>query len=231
MAAVPLHRPNRPTADARRSAAGRAAEELRRRIEDAELAPGTRLAEVALAAELDVSRNSLREAFATLAAERLLVRRPNRGVVVASPDADQVREIYQTRRIIELGALRFGRLTPPVQAELRRVVTLLAPDPGAVDRRSMGEANQRLHTAIAAMTMAPDLQRTLRQAMARMRLAFQPLDTETELHPLFAHRNLEYAHALLAGRQEQLYEPMAAYLDEAERFVLEHLREREDAGD
>lgn len=213
----------------RPGAAGGAAEELRRRIETAVLAPGTRLGEVALAAELDVSRNSLREAFAELVAERLLVRRPNRGVFVAAPDEEQVREIYRTRRIIELGALRFGEVTTDVEVELRQVVAMLSPDPTAVDPGRMGDANQRLHGAIAAMTRAPDLQRTLRQAMARMRLAFQPMDRETALHPLFAERNLQIAQALLEGRAEELREMMADYLDEAERFVLDHLHERQDS--
>ena len=222
-------RRTRPSEAQRRGAVGGAAEELRRRIENAELAPGTRLGEVALAAELDVSRNSLREAFAELAAERLLVRRPHRGVIVASPDVQQVREIYRTRRIIELGALRFGEVTPEVEAELHQVVAMLSPDPSAVDPRLMGDANQRLHGAIAAMTGASDLQRTLRQAMARVRLAFQPLDRETALHPLFAERNLQIAQTLLDRRPEDLQETMASYLDQAEQFVLDHLSERQDA--
>ncbi len=210
-------------------AAAGAAEELRRRIEDAALAPGTRLGEVALAAELDVSRNSLREAFAELVAERLLVRHHHRGVFVASPDVQQVREIYRTRRIIELGALRFGEVTAQVESELRHVVEALSPDPTAVDPLVMGDANQRLHGAIAAMTGAPDLEHTLRQAMARVRLAFQPMDRQTELHPRFAVRNLQIAQALLEGRAEELDEMFSAYLDEAERFLLDHLDERAEA--
>lgn len=224
----PIRRP-RPSQTPRQGAAGGAAEELRRRIENADLAPGTRLGEVALAAELQVSRNSLREAFAALAAERLLVRRPHRGVVVAAPDAQQVREIYRTRRIIEHGALRFGEVTAQVESELHEVVALLSPDPTAVDPLVMGDANQRLHGAIAEMTGAPDLQHTLRQAMARVRLAFQPMDRQTELHPRFAQRNLQIAQALLEGRAEELDEMFSAYLDEAEQFVLDHLSERSDA--
>ncbi len=222
---VQIRRP-RSTETRHRGAAAGAAEELRRRIETASLAPGTRLGEVALAAELDVSRNSLREAFAALVAERLLIRRPNRGVFVASPDVQQVREIYRTRRIIELGALRFGEVTAEVEADLRRVVDMLSPTPTTVDPLLMGDANQCLHGAIAAMTRAPDLQRTLRQTMVRMRLAFQPMDRETDLHSRFAERNLQIAQALLEDRAEGLGEMFSAYLDESEQFVLDHLYER-----
>ena len=62
-----------------------AAAQLRQRIAAAGLVPGERLGEVALAAELQVSRNSLREAFTMLASEGLVERRPHRGVFVAAP--------------------------------------------------------------------------------------------------------------------------------------------------
>ena len=78
---------------------------LRERIAAGQLAPGAKLAEEALGEVLGVSRNTLREAFSTLAAEHVVTRIPNRGVFVAQPTADDIREIYRVRRFLEPAAL------------------------------------------------------------------------------------------------------------------------------
>ncbi|WP_211195545.1 GntR family transcriptional regulator, partial [Stenotrophomonas maltophilia] len=58
--------------------------ELRRMLVEGELVPGQRLSEAALAESLDISRNTLREAFRVLTREGLLTHEPNRGVTVPS---------------------------------------------------------------------------------------------------------------------------------------------------
>ena len=63
---------------------------LREQVAEGRLPCGTRLPEERLAGALGVSRNTLREALSQLVAERILVREPNRGVVVATPDAGDV---------------------------------------------------------------------------------------------------------------------------------------------
>ena len=57
--------------------AERAASSLRQMIVAGEVAPGERLSESSMTERLDVSRNTLREAFRMLTHERLLTRRPN----------------------------------------------------------------------------------------------------------------------------------------------------------
>ena len=69
------------------SVADRVAAELRLQLAEGLLLPGARLTESTIAEDLGVSRNTVREAFAELAAERLVVRHPNRGVFVASLEA------------------------------------------------------------------------------------------------------------------------------------------------
>lgn len=202
------------------SAAARAAEELRRRIASAGLLPGERLGEVALAAELGVSRNSLREAFTALAGEGLVVRRPHRGVFVAAPDADTVRGLYRMRRILQLGALEQGWLTPAAVARLERAAQILddAPSP-----RRLGDANHLTHLGITDLAASPELTRVMSSVLARTRLAFHPLDEQTRLHALFADRNRWIVERLLAGDLPAVRAMFGDYLEEAEAFVLQHL--------
>ena len=74
------------------------AEDLRDAIGKARYLLGDKLNEVEVAAQYDVSRNTLREAFATLAAEQLLARIPNRGVFIATPDVEYIVDLYRASR-------------------------------------------------------------------------------------------------------------------------------------
>src|SRR5699024_6937500 len=73
----------------------RIASSLRELICKGNLRPGTKLSEETIAAEFEVSRNTLREAFTVLAGENLVYKVPNRGVFVIDPGLHDVREIYQ----------------------------------------------------------------------------------------------------------------------------------------
>lgn len=64
----------RENAQASAQAGAQAARQLRARISNGQLPPGAKLSEQAVARELGVSRNTLREAFTMLAAERLVDR-------------------------------------------------------------------------------------------------------------------------------------------------------------
>lgn len=74
---------------------------LRQLIINREIKPGERLHEGDLAEQLNVSRSPVREAIQLLTWERLLVKVPNKGVVVASFTPNDVTEIYSARAAIE----------------------------------------------------------------------------------------------------------------------------------
>ncbi len=88
------------------STVDRVADELRRAVFDGELESGTPLREVALAESLGVSRPTVREALAILVAEGLATREPNRGVSVARPDPDSVRDVCRARAVLEGAGVR-----------------------------------------------------------------------------------------------------------------------------
>jgi DNA-binding GntR family transcriptional regulator len=89
-------------------------EHLRSEILDGRLEPGTELGEVALSAQLGVSRGPLREAIGRLAAEGLVMVRPRRGAIVRELSEEEFLELYQVREAIEGMAVKLAvpRLTP-----------------------------------------------------------------------------------------------------------------------
>ena len=75
--------------------------ELRKRILSLELAPGSRLKEMDLAEQLQVSRTPLREAIKLLLAEDLLEQLPAGGVVVPVLAVRDIEELYTCRAALE----------------------------------------------------------------------------------------------------------------------------------
>lgn len=70
------------------------ADHLGERIVRGELAPGTKLPEAELAKSLDVSTNSLREAFRLLEKRHLIELQPRRGARVCEVTESEVRDLY-----------------------------------------------------------------------------------------------------------------------------------------
>lgn len=179
--------------------AAQAAERLRRAIAAGDYRPGDRLREVEAARRLGVSRNTLREAFAMLAAEGLVAREPHRGVFLASPTAEDVRSLYAARMVLEPAALRWGGAT---DAE-----ALLAAVRRAEDAHTRGDlaevarANQAFHQEIVAGADSDVLAHTMQQLLARMRLVFLSAERrDPRFHGGFIEDNRRVAEALRAGK-------------------------------
>ncbi|KMZ11937.1 Transcriptional regulator, GntR family [Candidatus Burkholderia humilis] len=81
------------------------AENIRAAILEHRLAPGAKLTEAQLCEVFAVKRGTVRQALTQLANERLVDLEPNRGAFVASPSLQEVHEVFEMRRIIELAVV------------------------------------------------------------------------------------------------------------------------------
>ncbi|MGJ7457687.1 GntR family transcriptional regulator [Halomonas sp. RA08-2] len=120
----PDHRPSSP----RRGKDGDGAERheaIYRSISDAiiehRLKPGARLREDALAEVFGVSRTGIRKILQRLALEQLVTLTPRRGASVTRPTADEARDVFDARQMIECGLMPevAERITPDDAASLR----------------------------------------------------------------------------------------------------------------
>lgn len=204
-------------------ASGLAAAQLRARISGGQLAPGAKLSEQAIARELGISRNTLREAFTVLAGESLVDRVPNRGVFVARPTADDVREIYSARRIIEPGAVLWSEHVESALSELRAVIAAARSAREAGDIKGMGDANQRFHRGLMALTGSDTLVTTMDRLLARMRLVFHSMSSDPGFHGDYVDRNAELLRLLEAGQRAEAADALREYLTFAEAQLLEHM--------
>jgi DNA-binding GntR family transcriptional regulator len=100
------------------------AAKLKEQIIDGSIPLGAMLSEKQLAEQFGTSKTPVREAFVQLQSMGLLVVLPQRGGMVFRPTATQVRELCETRLVIETSALRFAAARDRVGliAKLERVV-------------------------------------------------------------------------------------------------------------
>jgi phosphonate utilization transcriptional regulator len=101
-----------------------AQQELERRIISGEIAAGTKLNEVEVAATLGVSRGPVREAFSALSQAGLVRVEKNRGVFVRQVSLEEANEFYEVRAALEglIGKLAARRISIDEIEQLRAVV-------------------------------------------------------------------------------------------------------------
>ncbi|PBI80302.1 DNA-binding GntR family transcriptional regulator [Rahnella sp. BIGb0236] len=78
---------------------------LVRSIVEHQLLPGSKLPEEALAEVFSVSRTGIRRVLQRLAAVQLVTLLPKRGAHVTTPDAQESRDVFATRKILECANL------------------------------------------------------------------------------------------------------------------------------
>lgn len=204
------------------STVDRVAEELRRAVFEGELESGTPLREVALAESLGVSRPTVREALTMLTAEGLAVREPNRGVSVATPEADSVRDVCRARWVLEGAGVRVWREAP---AGRRRMVheTLDAYIGAIKDGAGYQELNRRhlaFHVSLVALTDSTRLVAMAEQLVAELRLALAQVDRIRRN----AHDQAESHRALVALLDADdvpgALDFLRAHLEDAETSII-----------
>ena len=111
-----------------RGLANEIADRLTKAIVNGQLGPGERLREEVLAESMGVSRGPIREAFAQLERQGLIVIRRNRGAYIARLARGDVDEVYSLRRLLEqLAVQRTVQCASAAQfAEMQAIVDMMA---------------------------------------------------------------------------------------------------------
>ena len=218
-------------ADAPQNLTDRVSEQIRRKLVDGELTPGQRLSEAALSESLEISRNTLREAFRLLTKEGLLKHEPNRGVSVAIPSIAAIIDIYRVRRLIECQALAQAYPRHPARKRLREAVDKALRCRGEGDWRGVGTANMEFHKAIVELADSERLNEMFSHLLAELRLAFGLLNDPEFLHAPYVDSNVKIVELFEAGKPQEAAAALGDYLVHSERIVLAaYARRIADAG-
>ena len=144
--------------------------ELRSAILNGVFAPGETLRQEDVAARLGVSRSPLREALPRLEAEGIVVLRPRRGYAVAELRAEEIREVFDLRILLECEIA--GRaIQKRTEADIARVYEIAGQmralghsGSGEPDFARWADLNVDFHDALLAPARMPHYMRALNTA-------------------------------------------------------------------
>ena len=199
----------------------RTAMALRERIMNGQLHAGQSLAEQELAAEWGVSRNTVREALRVLHGEGLVDYRPNCGVSVRCLDARDVRDIYNTRRHLELMAIN----TPHTISEhhltaLRYTLDQSIQAAACNDWQAVGTYSLRFHQGVVHMVGSDRLDAFFTVLMAQQRLLFASGQHEPAFQRPWLDQDQQLWALLKAQRIDDASQQLMTYLNESERQIM-----------
>lgn len=202
---------------------------LRQAIVDRQLKPGQRLIERELVELTGVSRTSIREALRELAAEGLVTAIPNRGTIVASVSAEEARQLYEVRSVLEALAGRlFTENASPAQhnalmkalQRIERVAAKGGPMRPAKDHFYQvlfeGGGNEALRDVVAGLHARVSVLRSL-----SLSVPGRPAASVTEMRAI--------VDAVRAGDADAAAKACSRHVEEAGRVGLQALAEQDGA--
>lgn len=150
--------------------------QLRTMLLNRELPDGSRIPEAELCQRFGVSRTPLREALKVMAAEGLVILRPNRGAVVAPVNPEAIGPIFELKGALErlIGLLAPERATAEDIADLEALHAALGDAQVRHDNSAYTRLNFAFHQRLAQATKNPLLAQNyeaLQQKIWRFRFA------------------------------------------------------------
>jgi DNA-binding GntR family transcriptional regulator len=205
-------------------------EALRDEIRTGRIEPGSRLRQADIAQRFQVSTTPVREAFAALEREGLLVGSPHRGVVVFKPTVEDLKETYEIRIPLEALATEKAveNMTDADLAEIKRLLDRMAE--AADDRKRYSKLNLEFHSAIYRVARRPKLEKLIMElressaAYLRLYAAQSPNGRETQ------QEHVAIYEALAARAPRRAAQAMIRHLQHTVDFVSRSL-ERETTAD
>ncbi|WP_461723688.1 GntR family transcriptional regulator [Bartonella sp. LJL80] len=182
--------------------------------------PGDHLSEVALCSKLDVSRNTLREAFRSLTKDNLLQYHANRGVFVTVPDLASIMDVYNVRRIIEVGAIAQSRPTHPALLYIEKAVDDGERFSALEQWQDVGTADIHFHHGLVLLADSQRLSKQFSQLVVELRLIFGLINDSRYLHTSFIATNRSILQLLQTDKVREAAELLKRYLMDSERMIL-----------
>lgn len=144
----------------------RAYHDLKFRILEGRLPPGTSLLETEVASLLSLSRTPVREALIRLEEEGLVEVRPRHGITVKALSIEELEQIYQVFSTLEVKAAQLTArrgLSEAEYAKLDGILVQMEKATGKKDIAHWSHLDDAFHSEIVALCGNPRLQGMLRQ--------------------------------------------------------------------
>lgn len=187
---------------------------LTRAIVEHRLQPGAKLTEQTLAGHFDVSRTLVRQALFQLSQRRLVTLEPARGAFVASPSAEEARQVFAVRRMLEVELTRaFVAAATPAHIDALR--DHVAREQAAVQRQDVEGRTELLgdfHVLMAELLGNHVLADVLQDLLARCAIATLMYQSSHAAHDSSAE-HAALVECFAAGNVTRAVKLMREHLD------------------
>jgi DNA-binding GntR family transcriptional regulator len=192
------------------------------------LAPGDRLNESAISAQLGISRTPVREALTYLESTGLVVRRPRRGFFLAELDAREAQHYYEMREVLEAHAARnvAGRLTREQEQSLSHIVDAMGRAAAAGNWSQAAMHNIAFHETVVRLTGNPVLLR-MWASVGPVLWYFDSVTSRTAKpadREAFLRRHRALLAALRSGDPGGAAAAFVSHIREVKKSIIQRLR-------
>jgi DNA-binding GntR family transcriptional regulator len=203
------------------------------------LRAGQKLVDRDLAEQLGVSRTPVREALGRLAMMGLVEARSRRGFYVRQYSADEVSDLYEYRKILEVSAARLAaqNLRPEHVVEFDRILQDMENiDSNPSNRARSVELDLEIHNLIAKASGNAELRGAIQNLMDKVMcfIWVDWVDPASADSVAVAAANREHEELIISIKEQdadKAAEKLGAHIDRAREVMINLLRAREELRD
>lgn len=196
------------------------ADDLRRRVMNAELAPGDALTEAEVAASYEVARATAKASIEKLVAERVLERSTHKTARVVELGPDDVRDIYNSRLYLETEVLRrlAAARTVPDASRIANAEIRTLWETGTYD---VIEPDMRFHTSLVDALHNERTSRMYHSLASEVRLCMAQLQGSQRLSPaIIVAEHQALIDLIEQGRPDDVAELLDEHLSRARELLV-----------
>ncbi len=203
---------------------------MRQRILSGEIAGGTAVTENLVATEFSVARPTAKAAVERLVHDGLLRRTANKSARVPTLDADEVRDLYFSRGLIEravMPALAERRLVPD---SARAALAEFDSAVGRSDVAQVVEKDVEFHRALVDSLESPRVSRLYASLMGEFHLCMAQVQILNLLNPqIIALEHAAIVDAIADGDPKRAVAEIDAHLDNARKRIVAFYEDAEES--
>ncbi len=187
------------------------------------LAPGTKLSEESLGDIFGVSRTVIHRALSRLAHEKVVVIRPNRGAMVASPTIKEAQQVLFARRVIEKTVIELAA-EDSIDKQLDQLRKLVKGEQDCFARGDRGTGirlSGEFHLQLAEIAGNAPLRGFLRSLVSQSSLIIALYENDTKTHCSY-DEHLALIDAVAAKDKVKAVQLMEHHLDHVEQKLTLH---------
>jgi DNA-binding GntR family transcriptional regulator len=202
-------------------------EAIRESISSGKIAQGTKLKQLALADQLGVSQQTVREALARLVDSGLVIQQPKKGFITKKVSLDDQKDIYKLRAMLEGFAMEEAVevISEEELERMRKLLPMTAALKDGIPIEAIRLANRKFHMIPVLATKNKHLIRVLKQildlAMTRYQKEVSQEERENSAKGDFdAHTAI--LEALKARDGQRARQEMVKHIDETKNYLIKY---------